>query len=61
LEVAAGLVEDGVVGYDADPVETTALPEAFRRDATCCARSLMARTDWETRPRILDEKASWRA
>jgi hypothetical protein len=33
LGAAAGLVEDGVVGYDSDPVETRGLPDAFRRDA----------------------------
>lgn len=33
LEATAGLVEDGVVGYDADPVETRELPDAFHRDA----------------------------
>jgi hypothetical protein len=33
LEAAAGLVEDGTVGYDSDPVETRGLPDAFRRDA----------------------------
>jgi hypothetical protein len=38
LEAAAGLVEDGVVGYDADPVETTGLPDAFRGDADLLRR-----------------------
>jgi hypothetical protein len=33
LEVAAGWVEDGVIGYDADPAEARGLPEALRRDA----------------------------
>jgi hypothetical protein len=33
LEGAAGLVEEGVIGYDADPVEARGLPDAFRRDA----------------------------
>lgn len=33
LEAAAGLVDDGVVGYDTDPVDTRGLPNAFRRDA----------------------------
>lgn len=32
LEAAAGLVEDGLVGYDADPDETRGLPAAFRSD-----------------------------
>ena len=33
LESAAGLVEDGVIGYDTDPAETPGLPGALRRDA----------------------------
>lgn len=33
LESAAGLVEDGVIGYDTDPAETPGLPDALRRDA----------------------------
>lgn len=33
LDAAAHLVEDGVVGYGADPVETLGLPVAFRNDA----------------------------
>ena len=34
LEAAAHLAEDGVVGHDANPDETSGLPDAFRRDAT---------------------------
>ena len=33
LEAAAGLVEEGVIGCGADPVEARGLPDAFRRDA----------------------------
>jgi hypothetical protein len=33
LESAAGLVEDGVIGYDTDPAVTPGLPDALRRDA----------------------------
>jgi hypothetical protein len=33
LESAAGLVEDGVIGYDTDPAETPGLADALRRDA----------------------------
>lgn len=33
LEAAAGLVDDGVVGYDVDPAETEGLAESLRRDA----------------------------
>ncbi|MFW6028482.1 MAG: hypothetical protein ACOC9Q_03050 [bacterium] len=33
LEAAAGLVDEGVVGYDVDSAETRGLPEALRRDA----------------------------
>jgi hypothetical protein len=33
LEAAAGLVDEGVVGYDVDPAETRGLPESLRRDA----------------------------
>lgn len=33
LESAAGLVEDGVIGYDTDPAETPDLPAALHRDA----------------------------
>ncbi len=33
LEAAAGLVDEGVVGYDADSAEARGLPEALRRDA----------------------------
>jgi hypothetical protein len=33
LEAAAGLVDEGVVGYDVDPAETRGLSEALRRDA----------------------------
>ncbi|WP_137121112.1 hypothetical protein [Segeticoccus rhizosphaerae] len=33
LESAAGLVEDGVIGYDTDPAETPHLPGALHRDA----------------------------
>jgi len=33
LEAAAGLAEDGVVGYDSDPGQTRGLPDAIRRDA----------------------------
>ena len=32
LEAAAALVEDGLVGYDADPDQTRGLPAAFRSD-----------------------------
>jgi len=43
LESAAGLVEDGVIGYDTDPAEAHGLPDAFRRDAELL-RSLAANT-----------------
>ncbi|MQA82963.1 MAG: hypothetical protein GEV10_31685 [Streptosporangiales bacterium] len=33
VEAAAGLVDEGVVGYAVDPAETRGLPEALRRDA----------------------------
>jgi hypothetical protein len=33
LEAAAGLVEDGVIGYDTNPLEARSLPDALRRDA----------------------------
>lgn len=33
LEAAAGLVDDGVLGRDADPAETRGLPDAFRSGA----------------------------
>lgn len=33
LDAAAGLADDGVVGYQTDPAETPGLPQAFRRDA----------------------------
>jgi hypothetical protein len=33
LESAAGLVENGVIGYDTDPAETPGLATALRRDA----------------------------
>lgn len=41
LEAAADLARDGVIGYDTDPDETRALPNAFRRDADLL-RSLAA-------------------
>lgn len=33
LEAAADLANSGVIGYDTNPDETRALPDAFRRDA----------------------------
>ena len=41
LDSAAGLVEDGVIGYDTDPAEARGLPDALRRDAAVL-RSLAA-------------------
>jgi hypothetical protein len=33
LEAAAGLVDEGVVGYGVNPAETRGLPDSLRRDA----------------------------
>jgi hypothetical protein len=44
LEAAAGLADDGVVGYDTDPAETPGLADALRHDAALL-RTLAGGTD----------------
>lgn len=47
LEAASGLVEDGLVGYDADPDETRGLPAAFRSDGDLWVNEYTIRYDGE--------------